>query len=71
MTANTGAGAVDLRPYSYSVEGATQAFGLSKWRVRQLIRDEKVAVRYDGAKLHILGDSLRRWIDSLPSERQQ
>lgn len=60
---------VDRRPYAYSIKGALEAFPLSESRLRRLIRTEKLAVRYEGAKVLILGDSLRRYIDSLPSRR--
>lgn len=57
---------VDTLPYSYSVQGAMAAFGLSKTRIHDLIRDEVVAVRQEGVKLLIIGSSLRSYIDSLP-----
>lgn len=58
--------AVDTLPYSYSVESAAAATGLSKWKINELVRDDKIAVRQDGVKLIIDGASLRRYIDSRP-----
>lgn len=57
---------VDTRPYSYSVESASAATGLSEWKIRELIRHERVAARQEGAKLVIDGESLRHYVDSLP-----
>lgn len=58
--------AVDTLPYSYNVETAMKATGLSKTRIHDLIRKEAIAVRKEGSKLFIVGTSLRRYIDSLP-----
>ncbi len=57
---------VDTRPYSYNTKTAMAATGLAKWKLMELIRDDRLAVRQEGKKLIIDGDSLRRYIDSLP-----
>lgn len=57
----------DVRPISFSVEGAMAYTGLSKWRVNELIREEILIVRKEGAKNLIMGDSLRRYVNSLPA----
>lgn len=60
---------IETRPYVYTVPAAIAAFGFSESKIRALIREDKVAVRYDGSKVFIVGTSLRRYIDSLPSVR--
>ena len=61
--------AVTVAPYAFNFPGALEYSGLSESKLRQLIRDDVIAVRYEGAKLLILGDSLRRYVDSLPAFR--
>ncbi|QIS06806.1 hypothetical protein F5X71_34855 [Nocardia brasiliensis] len=55
--------------YSYCVAGAMDAFGLSRSKIYELARNEVVTVRYEGTKLLVLGESLRRYIDALPAVR--
>lgn len=62
---------IDTKPYAYSVRAALDAFSfLSESELRKLIREDKIAVRYKGRTIVVLGDSLRRYVDSLPTERQ-
>lgn len=63
-------GTIECRPYVYSVKGACEAFALSESDLRRQIRAGRIAVRYAGAKVLIIGDSIRAFIDSLPAERQ-
>lgn len=63
--------AVDTAPYSYTVESAMDATGLSETRIRSLIREDVIATRQEGVKLIIVGTSLRKYIDSLPAREQK
>ena len=60
---------VDTRPKTLSVAGAKAYAGLSEWRIRKLISDSDIIVRFDGTKILVDRASLDRWLDSLPSER--
>lgn len=60
---------VDTTPYAHSLQGAMDYSGLSESRLRKLIRDDVLAVRYEGAKILVLHSSLHRYLESLPSVR--
>lgn len=55
---------------SYSVKQAHEATGISEHRLRQLVREHKLAARYLGATVLIDAQSLARYYEQLPSERQ-
>ena len=55
---------------SYSVAQAAAATGMSEWTIRKLVREHKLAARYNGSQILIDADSLKSLYDSLPSERQ-
>ncbi|MET9286478.1 hypothetical protein [Nocardia beijingensis] len=57
---------VDVRPISFDLAGAVAYTGLSKWRLNQLVQQEKVIVLKEGAKNLFLRESLDRYISSLP-----
>lgn len=58
------------RQISYSVKLAARASGMSEHRIRQLVREHKLAARYDGATVLIVARSLDAYIEQLPSTRQ-
>jgi hypothetical protein len=60
-------GAVDIRPISFDIAGAMAYTGLSRWRLNQLVQQEKVIVLKEGAKNLFLRESLDRYINSLPT----
>jgi hypothetical protein len=57
----------DLRPISFNIDGAMAYTGLSRSKINELIRDDVLIVRKEGTKNLIDGDSLRRYIKSLPA----
>ncbi|WP_433734871.1 helix-turn-helix domain-containing protein (plasmid) [Nocardia sp. CA-129566] len=59
-----------IQQISYSVAQAHTATGLSESTLRRLVREGQIAARYYGAKILIDAESLRRYYESLPSERQ-
>lgn len=57
---------VDLRPLALDLEGAIAYTGLSKWKLNELARTDKVAVRKDGVKNLFMRESLDRYVLGLP-----
>lgn len=58
---------VDARPISFDLAGAVAYTGLSRWRLNQLVQEEKVIVLKEGVKNLFLRESLDRYINSLPT----
>lgn len=56
-------------PITVSVKTAGEMVGLSSWQVRQLLEDGLVVSRYQGRRRLVDVDSLRSYIESLPTER--
>ncbi|AHH20753.1 hypothetical protein NONO_c59770 [Nocardia nova SH22a] len=57
---------VDKRPLSFDLAGAIAYTGLSKFRLNELAREEKIVVRKDGTKNLFMRASLDRYVQSLP-----
>jgi excisionase family DNA binding protein len=55
---------------SYSVRQAYEATGIAEWTLRRLVRENKIPARYLGATILIDAEALKRFFQSLPSERQ-
>jgi hypothetical protein len=66
MTEQTQQVAVDIRPIALDIAGAMAYTGLSKWRLNELVRLEKVAIRKEGSKNLFMRESLDRYVLSLP-----
>lgn len=58
---------VDIRPIAFDLAGAMAYSGLSRSMLYQLLREEKIVARQDGAKNLFMRDSLDRYILSLPA----
>lgn len=58
-----------LAPYAQQVDHACQWSGLSRTRLEGLLRDGSVRAVRVGRRTLILTESLRGYIDSLPSAR--
>lgn len=57
---------VDIRPISFDLAGAIAYTGLSKFRLNELAREEKIVVRKDGTKNLFMRASLDRYVQGLP-----
>ncbi|PKV80852.1 helix-turn-helix domain-containing protein [Nocardia fluminea] len=69
MTAAHQAGPVPVQ-ISYNTRQAAAATGIAESTLRQLVRQGKLAARYNGASILIDAEDLARYYRSLPSERQ-
>jgi len=54
-------------PIALTIENATEQSGLSRSRLYVLIGEGKIEARKAGKRTLILGESLRRYIESLPA----
>lgn len=65
------AGQATLEPIFVSVKEAAKALGISPWVCYQLLDDEDCALesRYQGRRRLVRVESIRRYADSLPTER--
>ena len=61
-----------LEPIFVSVKDAAAALGLSTWQMYQLLDDEARPVdsRYQGRRRLVSVESLRKYADTLPTERE-
>ncbi|MFE2994227.1 hypothetical protein ACFXG4_04750 [Nocardia sp. NPDC059246] len=59
--------AVVAQPIAFDLKGAVQYSGLSKWRLEELARQERIVVLKEGVKNLFLRDSIDRYIRSLPA----
>ena len=62
-----------LEPIFVSVKDAAAALGLSTWQMYQLLDDEARPIdsRYQGRRRLVSVESLRKYADTLPSERAE
>ncbi|MBF6416907.1 MerR family transcriptional regulator [Nocardia cyriacigeorgica] len=58
------------RQISYNTRQAAEATGMSEWMIRKLVRENKLAARYNGSQILVDAESLATYYRSLPSERQ-
>jgi hypothetical protein len=57
---------VDIRPISFDLAGAMAYTGLSKFRLNELAREERIVVRKDGTKNLYMRSSLDKYVQNLP-----
>ncbi|WP_280499419.1 helix-turn-helix domain-containing protein [Nocardia cyriacigeorgica] len=62
--------APQFQQISYNVKQAAEATGMSEWTIRKLVRENKLAARYNGSQILVDAESLATYYRSLPSERQ-
>jgi hypothetical protein len=58
-----------LTPVAYNLAAAAQASGLTIYKLRDRIRNNKIAVRYEGKDVLIEHEELLRYIRTLPQDR--
>lgn len=56
-------------PILYSLEGAAEAIGQSKWTIEELIRQGELIPRYPNSKPGILHTDLYEWAHRLPVDK--
>ncbi len=56
-----------IEPLAYTIEGAREASGLARSRLFLLIASGELEARKAGRRTLILGNSLRAYLDQLPS----
>lgn len=60
-----------LEPITVRVTQAAELTGLSKWTIYKWADAQKIESRYEGVARLIVWESLKKHIESLPTERQE
>ncbi len=56
-----------MKPMTYSIEGATQATGLPRTTIYELLGQQRLSAVKAGRRTLILADSVQSYLDSLPA----